>query len=170
MTDGQFKIQLDRLKIAFGEKPFDHQRLYLIRDSLRHLSYEQFERMVDRFIREKKPNDPPLPKDFAEIAKIEGGQKRKIALGEYYPQELAECWDCGDSGFIRLVRNEDYDEWAKWDRGSAPCHCDKGRQVSQNKKHNLGLQFNETWKKSYSVLPCYTAQQPKKSVEDDIPF
>lgn len=86
---------------------------------------------------------------------------KKYALGQIQSKDEAQCWDCADSGFIRLTRKEVYEPLAKFESGSAPCHCDRGRAVisaalRKSPPLDLGPQFNELWLKSYEICPEYT--------------
>ncbi len=98
MTDEQFKLQIDRLKIAFGDKAFDAQRLFLIRNSLRSVTYEEFQRIVNRFMATKKPNDPPLPKDFMESAV----RRAETKWQEREAKHEMRCLNCIDVGVVRV--------------------------------------------------------------------
>lgn len=98
MTDEQFKLQVDRLKVAFGEKAFDTQRLFLIRQSLRSMSYDEFQRIVNRFMSTKKPNDPPLPKDFMESAM----RRQEIKWQEREEEYQVRCLKCLDVGVLKI--------------------------------------------------------------------
>lgn len=151
ITRDQFRLQLDRLIDVWGEKPFSSQREAMIWEIVENHEYPVVISVVDRFIREL--NRAPLPKDFSEVLQSLS-PKKKLALGDHWPKEIAHCKDCLDSGFVRLVRNEIYDSWAIWEKGSAPCYCSRGAQAvaaAKRKTHDLGRQFNETWKSSYSI-------------------
>lgn len=89
------------------------------------------------------------------------GAEGSFALGEIQPKNIAKCWDCGDSGFIRLRRLPEYEEWATYESGSAPCHCDRGLALIAAGKLRkppiyFGPQFNELWTKSYEIDPAWT--------------
>lgn len=151
----QFKLQMDRLIDAFGDKPFSEQRELMIWESCKGSSYNLVIAVVDDFIRKSKA--APLPIEFAEaIAEAEKASGLvRHHLGEVRPKEFAKCFICGDSGFVRLKRNKEFEAWAKWQIGSAPCHCTQGLKVTKNKKHDFGPQFAEHWLKSYTTLPAY---------------
>jgi hypothetical protein len=154
----QFKLQMDRLIDVFGEKHFSEQRELMLWECCRGVRYPLVIAVVDNFIRKSK--SAPLPIEFAEaIAAAEktAGDKRYF-LGEIQPKAIAKCFDCGDSGFIELKRKPEHEEWAKWGSGSAPCHCARGKLVSENKKHELGPQFSDRWRSSYTVIPAYTGR------------
>lgn len=161
ITREQFLLQVQRLCSTFGDRNFPEQRSAMIWDSVKDLDYEPVIGIVDGFIRGSKST--PLPIEFSEAAKEirKGMGAKQYALGEVQPQNIAKCWDCGDSGFIRLRRNQEHDEWAKWHIGSAPCHCYRGRDLIAAAKRmkkgptDLGPQFSDNWKKSYTVLPTW---------------
>ncbi len=155
ITREQFFLQMDRLRDAFGDHKFPDQRESMMWEASEGQDYATVIRVVDMFIRNSKA--APLPGEFSDLMSKEAlsSGKKKFHLGEIQPKEIAKCHDCGDSGFIRLVRNEEFEDWAKWERGSAPCHCDRGRQVSRSKKYDFGPQFSERWEKSYSVISSY---------------
>jgi hypothetical protein len=160
ITRPQFAIQMERLTDTFGDKFFSEQRAHMMWQSVEGLEYPTVIAIVDSFIRSSKT--APLPVDFALAAsEATKGRTRKFALGELQPQEVASCWDCADSGFIRVKRNETFEEWAKYDFGSAPCHCTRGALLIEAGKRlprnpiDFGGQFDETWKKSYTVMPAY---------------
>lgn len=157
MLDHEFFSQVKRLESAFGAKAFDAERCSMIRGNLRHLTGDQFERIVNQFINSKRPTDPPLPKEFSEAAASQNksSTQRKYFLGDIQPREMANCFDCADSGFVRLKRVDGHEAWAKFETGSAPCHCERGAMVSRNVKYNLGPQFNDNWKRSYEILSEY---------------
>ena len=86
---------------------------------------------------------------------------KKYALGEIQLKEESKCWDCADSGFVRLKRLENYESWAKFKTGSAPCHCLRGKELIEaglrkKERVDFGPQFGERWKKSYEIIPEYT--------------
>lgn len=158
VSHDQFTIQITRLKETFGEKVFSEQRKLMIWNALQELEYQELISIVDSFIRSAK--HPPLPIDFIEAAKGYYRGKKKLALGEFAPKAQAKCFDCGDSGFIRLVRRDQFQPWAKWHRGSAPCHCDRGFKAiiaagKMKPSTNLGPQFRDDWCNSYEVYPAY---------------
>jgi hypothetical protein len=160
ITRDQFYLQIERLSDTFGEKYFPEQRTLMIWETVSDLEYNTVIAVVDAFIRNSK--HAPLPSDFIEAVRdATKNTKRKYSLGEIQPREIAQCFDCGDSGFIRLKRNETFETWAVWETGSAPCHCYRGKMLidaGQRKPKNpidLGPQFGEHWKNSYTVLAEY---------------
>lgn len=158
ITRDQLSVQLDRLIDTFGDKAFSDQRIALIWEIVNGLEYSQVISIVDGFL--KKSRHAPLPDDFSQAAKDFRRSSRDYALGEIRPREIAQCLDCGDSGFIRLSRNTEFESWAKWQTGSAPCHCARGDQLIEAARRmkspmELGPKFNENWLKSYSVIPAY---------------
>ncbi len=154
ITRDQFQLQIDRLTDTFGGNKFPDQRSAMIWDDVSDLPYETVIAIVDTFIRNSK--FAPLPGDFSEAVKACGIQIKRYALGETQPREIARCHDCMDSGFIRLTRNETFEPWAKWESGSAPCHCHRGKMLIEAGKRkpkdpiDLGAQFNDSWLRSYS--------------------
>lgn len=154
ITRDQFQLQVDRLCDCFGDRHFPDQRVRMIWDSAEGNEYQTVIAIVDGFIRSSK--HAPLPADFSEaINEATKGSKRKYALGELQPREIAKCQDCLDSGFIRLNSENVI--------GSAPCHCHRGKMLIEAGKRknknpiNLGPQFNETWLKGYTIEPyCQT--------------
>lgn len=167
ITRDQFRLQIDRMVDVWGEKAFSEQREHIIWEAIKPYEYGQVIAVVDDFIRNSRQS--PLPSDFITAARNMGRGKKDYALGEIKPQELAICMDCGDSGFIRLSRKPQYDSWAKWDIGSAPCHCPRGWQLIEaglrrKQPIELGPQFNDFWRSSYDVMPAY---YQKKSTEPD---
>lgn len=161
ITREQFLLQIDRLCDTFTDKAFPDQRTHMMWESAQGHLYPTVIAVVDAFIRNSKA--APLPGDFSEALAATKSEKRKFALGEIQPQEICQCLDCGDSGFIRLARKERFEEWAKWNIGSAPCHCHRGRMAIEAAKRkpknpiDLGPQFSSAWRNSYSVMPSYEA-------------
>lgn len=161
ITREQFQLQIDRLTDTFGDKAFPDQRVSMIWESAQEHLYPTVIAVVDQFIRNSK--SAPLPGDFAEALSASKSEKRKYALGELRPKEICQCMDCADSGLIRLTRKESFEEWAKWSSGSAPCHCFRGRMAieaaARKPKHplDLGTQFSDHWRNSYSVIREYEA-------------
>lgn len=159
ITREQFRLQMDRLCDCFGDKYFPDQREMMMWDSAENHEYPTVIAVVDSFIRTSKT--APLPVDFSNALSESGGKKFKYALGELRPIEICQCMDCADSGFIRLKRKEQFAEWAKWQTGSAPCHCHRGRMAieaaARKPKHplDLGPQFGDRWRNSYSVVSEY---------------
>lgn len=160
ITKEQFQLQIDRLCDAFGDNRFPDQRVRMMWDSAEENDYGVVIGVVDSFIRGSKY--APLPSDFS-LAIFEAtiGTKKKFCLGEVQPEEIAKCKDCGDSGFIRLIRNQAFEEWAKWETGSAPCHCYRGKMAIDAAKRkpknstDLGPQFADFWRSSYSIISAY---------------
>lgn len=157
ITKDQFRLQMERLIDTFGDR-FPAQRELMIWESVDDLEYSQVIRIVDSFIRKSKT--APLPADFGEAVALERKStgSKTYALGELQPRETCRCLDCADSGFIRLERIAGHQAWAKFETGSAPCHCDRGALISRNQKYNLGPQFNDAWRSSYKILPAYESR------------
>ena len=161
ITRDQFRLQMERLKDAFGDHKFPDQREVMLWESSEGHDYGVIIHVVDMFIRNSKT--APLPSEFAEaVGKAANSLgARKFALGEIQPSDKAKCWDCGDSGFVRLVRNETFAPWAKWSSGSAPCHCLRGRDLIAAGKRmrpspvDFGPQFSDDWHSSYSINPSW---------------
>lgn len=148
----QLRIQIDRLVDTYGDKPYSEQREHLIWLAVEGLEYGQVIKMVDSFISEMRM--APLPNDFSLQAKLYTKNKNRFALGE--AQENPICFDCRDSGFVELVRKTEYEPWATWQSGSAPCHCVRGEQLiaaGKRQKHptHFGPQFSDAWRTSYSI-------------------
>lgn len=157
-TREQFLIQMDRLKDTFGERHFPNQRTAMIWDMISELEYQILISIVDSFI--KRSKYAPLPIDFSEALKEYEPKQKRYSLGELQPKEIAKCWDCADSGFIRLERLEKFDKWARWHSGSAPCHCHRGKQLIDAGKRmkrpiDFGPQFNNSWLSSYKIINEY---------------
>lgn len=155
----QLSLQLDRLIDTFGDKAFSDQRVALIWEVVEGLEYSQVIAVVDEFL--KRSRYAPLPGEFSDALKDARRSRRQFALGDLQPIEIAKCWDCADSGFIRVVRKRDYESWAKWDSGSAPCHCHRGRMAIEAARKlkspiDLGPQFSDRWRTSYEPNPAYT--------------
>lgn len=159
ITREQFRLQIDRLCDTFGDKAFPDQRVHMMWESADGHLYPTVIAVVDQFIRNSK--SAPLPGDFAEALAATKTQKRKYALGDIQPREICKCLDCGDSGFIRIMRNQVYETWARYPHGSLPCHCSRGRMAIEaaarkpKSPTELGPQFNNSWLKSYSKMPAY---------------
>lgn len=163
ITKDQFRIQIDRLCDTFSDNAFSDQRVAMIWDIVDGLAYPTVIAIVDGFISSAK--HAPLPDDFKKAAHgFSGKQKRNYALGEVKPFEEAHCKDCGDSGLIRLQRKYGHDEWARYDSGSAPCHCHRGAELIEAGKRrakepiDFGPQFGEHWLKSYGIVSSYTGR------------
>lgn len=151
----QFQLQVDRLADTFGDKNFPEQRTHMIWEMMRGLDYTSVIAVVDSFIRGSK--FAPLPSDFHEALTEIPGQK-KYKLGDVHPIETSQCLDCRDSGFIRLVRKPEFEKWARYWSGSAPCHCHRGKELIEagsrrpREPIDFGPQFGEHWKTSYEIL------------------
>lgn len=167
ITKEQFRLQIERLADTFGDKAFPDQRVHMMWESAQEHLYPTVISIVDQFIRNSK--SAPLPGDFAEALSASRSQKRKYALSEMRPKEICQCFDCADSGFIRLVRNEQFEEWAEWASGSAPCHCHRGRMAIEAAARkpkgpiDLGPQFSDHWLSSYTVVPEYEGNKEQYS-------
>lgn len=157
ITKEQFDAQLGRLIDTFGDRAFSEQRAYMIWKTVSHLTRDDFQDIVDNFIRCAK--QAPLPAEFSEAVSKKGGRGGVLVLGELRPKETALCHDCADSGFVRLWRKDGADDWAKWVIGSAPCHCQRGAELievaKRKRKVDLGPQFSDYWRRSYSVMRPY---------------
>lgn len=158
----QFRLQMNRMIDTFGDRYFPEQRELMIWECVEGLPYYTVIRLVDKFIRGAK--HAPLPQDFSEAvaSEMRAGGVRRLTLGDIHPREMSQCWDCADSGFIRLLRNSEHEDWATWPAGSAPCHCSRGRDLiakAKFKNYELGAQFCEHWKQSYTIVPAYTEGQ-----------
>lgn len=155
ITREQFQLQVHRLCDTFGDRAFPEQRQIMIWDIVKAHAYEHVIHAIEGFIRSAK--SAPLPKDFAEVMANYASKKR--ALGDCVPYDEATCKHCLDSGFIRVIRNETYEPWAKWQQGSSPCFCARGKELIEAGKRvkpqpiDFGPQFNENWFTSYSHLP-----------------
>jgi hypothetical protein len=158
VTRDQFALQMDRLIDAFGEKAYGAQREHLIWEAIDGLAYAQVIAMVSDFI--GRMHKAPLPKDFSDAAAVCGRDKKRYALGEYQPLEQALCRDCADSGFIRLLRKDAFEKWAKWDTCSICCHCDRGAKAKdaamRMQRPTEIARFDDRWLTSYAVDRCIT--------------
>lgn len=115
MTEDQFRNEIGRLVIAFGDNVFDSQRLHLIRlwikfESFPHLD---FIRIVDGFIANRKKSDPPLPQAFRDAAGRIQRHKHQES-GPYIP----DCQKCLDVGVLRVDHEPSLN--------LALCDCDHG--------------------------------------------
>lgn len=160
ITREQFQLQIDRLEDTFGERFFPDQRTHMMWESAIGYNYNTVIAVVDSFIRSSKA--APMPSDFSSaMNEATRETRRKFALGELQPKEQAQCFDCADSGFVRLKRNEQFEKWANWQSGSAPCHCHRGRMAIDAAKRkpknpiDLGSQFSDRWLNSYSIVQAY---------------
>lgn len=151
-----FDQQITRLKTRW-KNSFDPEFVSLLALKMAYVSNESFVETVNAFIGDRPVSQPPLLQDFIKAtgASQRSSESRRYQLGEIRPKNLCECRDCGDSGFIRLSRKPQFEAWARYESGSAPCHCSNGRLVSQNTKYNLGPQFSRAWESSYQVVPTY---------------
>ncbi len=109
---------------------------------------------------------------YDRVTKVQPDGIRKYALGEIQPRGIAKCWDCGDSGFVRLTRKQEFEEWARWSSGSAPCHCPRGAELisaaaRRSPPLDLGPQFNDLWKTSYSINPSWHEDDGRVTRDDD---
>lgn len=120
MTDEQFVIQVQRLQIAFGEKPFDKMRLSMIRGRVGE-SYPAFCRIVDKFISARRPSDPPLPQDFADAYRLEEKNEflRDVngaidamntpwqnGLQEFLAKEYPGCKTLNEAVQVQILKNQ----------------------------------------------------------------
>jgi hypothetical protein len=170
ITRDQFRLQIDRLVDAFGDRAFSEQREHMIWEIVKPFDYPPIISVVDDFIRGSR--HAPLPADFVTSTRSLGRGSRAYALGEIQPIDMAKCWDCGDSGFIRLRRKPTFDKWAKWDIGSAPCHCTRGWQLIETGLRrkvplDFGSQFSDYWRNSYEVMPAYSGHTTVTNDERD---
>lgn len=151
-----FHEQVKRLQTRW-KNAFDEEFVALLGAKMYAVSNETFVDVVNQFIGDRPVSKPPLLQDFMQAtgAASRSSTKKVYHLGDIRPKALAECMDCGDSGFVRLRRRASHDEWARFEVGSAPCHCKQGKQVSLNQKYNLGPQFNRLWEKSYEIISEY---------------
>lgn len=168
MTEYCFTTQIARLRAVFGEKPFHQHRLEIIHRATKALPDQAFEQICSLFLTEMKY--APMPKDFIEASREFKRGSRPYALGELQPREIALCWDCADSGFVRIKRLENYEPWAKWEVGSAPCQCLRGKfAIEAARRHkspvDLGPQFNIAWRKSYEIMATHGPNAPKINFE-----
>lgn len=76
MTRSFFMSQVERLKRFFGAEPFHIERLTLIWPEVKELPDENFRKIVDQFIGERRPQWPPAVSDFREKAE----EQRKIVF------------------------------------------------------------------------------------------
>lgn len=155
ITRDQFALQIDRLIDTFGEKAFSAQREHLIWESVDGLEYANVIAIVDEFIRNSR--HAPLPGEFSKAASDYRKHNKRYALGEVKPMELANCKDCLDSGFVLVTRKSEFQRWAKWQSGSAACHCERGRELIQaglrrKSPIDLGSQFSDHWSTSYDIV------------------
>ena len=150
MTREIFDQQIGRLRVRW-KNAFDPEFVSLLANRIGDAPNDAFVEVVNSIIGSRPVSKPPLIEDFTTPLKAyaRSGRKR-YALGE--PQPNASCRDCQDSGFIRLVRKPEFESWARFHTGSAPCHCGRGKLVSQSAKHDFGPQFNDRWLKSYDIL------------------
>ena len=76
MTRMFFMSQVDRMKKFFGAEPFHNERLALVWPEVKELPDENFRKIVDQFIGERKPSWPPAVSDFREKSE----EQRKIVF------------------------------------------------------------------------------------------
>lgn len=155
-----FDQQIRRMQ-ARWKNAFDIEFVSLLALKMSQVNNEAFVETVNQFVGNRPVSKPPLIQDFIDATRGSNRAKKKYAYGDIQPKEIAQCWDCGDSGFIRILRNEVYEAWAKCAHGSAPCHCARGRGAIEAAARipkgpiDLGPQFNNSWLKSYSKMPAY---------------
>jgi hypothetical protein len=154
MNFQDFDSQFVRLRQAYGERYFTIQHSEIIWRYVGELSLGEFSDVVENFIAES--HKAPTPSQFSEAVKIYRKSKKPYALGELQPNPF--CRDCGDSGFIRLKRIVGFEPWAKFETGSAPCHCNRGKMAIEaalkikGSPIDLGTQFNDCWATSYKII------------------
>lgn len=173
ITPDQMNAQIERLIDCFGDKTFSGQRRVMIWEIVQGHEYDVIISVVDKFIRASKFS--PLPQDFSDS--LSDCKKNQFALGDIRPKEFAECWGCGDSGFLRIERLPNFEPWAKADSGSCACDCSRGRELLHKLKHrpkfpiDLGSQFGPAWETSYRKSPEYTeSPRPLEPADLPIPF
>jgi hypothetical protein len=75
MTEAQFKNQIQRLRVRFGDKNFDAEFIQLIWREVYDMSEQAFVRTVDVFIGTRPTTKPPLLTEFKEARLKEQKQK-----------------------------------------------------------------------------------------------
>ncbi len=178
MTKELFVVSMKRMANCFGQNFYNTERTEAIWQLCKIHEDDVFYKTCNRLINNSRM--PPLPKEIADMARTvastTGSVTTELALGEYRPKEISKCYDCADSGFIRLTRIDTFEPWAKWQSGSAPCHCGRGELVSKSNYRLYGPQFKEFWEKSYDVNPIYQIAQIESGDKtdedgnDEIPF
>lgn len=163
MTIECFNVQMARLRETFGARAYPSTREELIAKALKHLDDAAITTLITGFIASAK--HAPTVEDIAKGAREFNSQKHTYALGEHRPREIAKCFDCADSGFVRVKRLANHATWAKWHEGSAPCHCYRGKLAIEAAKRlrspvDLGAQYNHLWRSSYEIMPYHSAQPP----------
>lgn len=150
MTEYYFKEEMKRMYSLFGEKSYPEERLKSIWRTCQTLPNESFRGIVNRFVDSSKA--APLPDEFKKLAYEE--KKRlgiEIKEPESKPSAEAQCWDCGDSGNLKILRRETFEAWAKFPEGTIRCQC----EVGQKRPVSQGPIWNSQIAKSYTIDPVY---------------
>ena len=156
--DAIFKHEMQRMYSLFGDKSYPEERLRSIWRACKDLPDDSFRWIVSTFIDTQKY--APLPKDFKELA-----YREKVRLGiqtkeaETKPFKEANCKECGDSGNLFVVRRENHEPWAKWERGMMRCYCEVGRR----RPASQGPIFNDHIARSYEKEGVYKGQDFERS-------
>lgn len=66
MSPDCFSLQVTRLRNRFGDNAFDSEFVVLLGNECRSMNNEEFARVVEMFIGNRKHNNPPLIVDFRE--------------------------------------------------------------------------------------------------------
>lgn len=77
MMQADFKSQIARLKVRFGERAFDPEMVGLIWREIHEMSLEALTRSVDIWLGSRNPNNPPMLAEFREAMLSE----KKLSLG-----------------------------------------------------------------------------------------
>ena len=116
MQRDDFKEQIKRLMNVWGQRHFNESRLNRIWLTVQHVSYSDFEKVVDTMLDNMRY--APLPKDFQDAT-------RNLTREVFHkPEEhKPNCSECRDIGFLQ------------WPDGPmdfllVSCHCPAGRHTS----------------------------------------
>lgn len=159
MTHECFVVNINRIQREF-KGTFGQSRLEMIKKRFIPVDDGEWIKICDSIIAYER--SLPTLKEFEKygLETLLSRKKHTYSFGEIQPKEIAKCWDCGDSGFIRLTRKQVFEAWARWATASAPCHCPRGIELIEMGKrtkssHDFGIQFSELWLNSYEINPAY---------------
>lgn len=105
ITEGQFDIQMQRIYQTFGEKNYSSQRMALIWQVAKQVSYQDFEKICNHLLATFRY--APLPKDFADAVTAEARGKNFEDIGRYSDQvriniNQIDCASCNDVGVVKV--------------------------------------------------------------------
>lgn len=100
MTRQFFETQVSRLVRRFGDRAFDPEFVALVADEVKDLPAEAFKLVVDTWIGNRRPHDPPMRADFVE-ARLAHAKLRLKAEAKGAALGLCHDWGQGLGAYLR---------------------------------------------------------------------